>query len=216
MPHVCSRYAGTFRGQKWEQGPLVMELQIPVHGLIWVLGLKHQVSDRAPFKHLSRARLLVVVDGEKTRGRALATFDSQNPHGSSQPSVTLVPRGLTFSSGFLGQWIEVVHRQTCLQNTHMYKNKEIILQIISSFGNRAMWKMWSWKDGWRGWRGLVHMPEADSQSPGCQRRTDAQKLSSDPHDMLSCPHSYTFPPSSSPSPSFTHTLIIIVIIIISF
>lgn len=57
-----------------EQEPLAMELQTPGNGLIWVL-------KEHPSKHLFRARILVVIAGEETQGRALATFDSQNPHG---------------------------------------------------------------------------------------------------------------------------------------
>lgn len=81
----------------------------------------------------SNSQKQVLGAGESTQqSRALAfkssfrgpRFNSQHPHGSSQPPVTPVPRGPTISSDLPGQQgTHMVLIYTCRQNTSTYTIK---------------------------------------------------------------------------------------------
>lgn len=51
-------------------------------------------------------------------------FNSQQPHGSSQPSVTAVPGNPTFSLGLCGHCILMIHRHLGRETTHIDINEK--------------------------------------------------------------------------------------------
>ena len=55
-------------------------------------------------------------------------FDSQHPHGGSQPSVTPASGHLTPSSALCGHCMQMVQRHAGRQNTHTYIKKINILK----------------------------------------------------------------------------------------
>lgn len=93
-------------------------------------------------------------------------FDPQYPRGSSQWSVTLVRKDPIPSFGLCGHCMHLVHRCTCSQSTHTYKNKKKIQKHPLYYLGEKTWgskrsvsgSMWSLAICWLPVHGLYVCP----------------------------------------------------------